>query len=89
MDNSDAVSTGTKMKLKVALQAMEDFIALANDEEVRGLYNASQIKRDTRNSVEELLSQLGSQDYAIKEATKAIFNSILKYYSRDTYSARV
>jgi hypothetical protein len=88
MDNSDAVSSGTKMKLKVAIQAMEDFVALANDEEVRGLYNATQIKRDTRTSVEALLDQLGSQDFAIKEATKAIFNSILKYYSRDTYSAR-
>ena len=77
------------MKMSTAVQAVEDFVAFSTDENTRALQNASSLKLQYRRRVESILNDLAAQDPAIKEALRAIFNSILKYYSRDSYKAEV
>jgi len=89
MNPESGVADGTVMKMKTAVQAIEDFIRFSKDESVRSLYNASTLKRQYRDRVSKIISELGNGDPAVQEAARAIFNSILKYYSRDTYKAVV
>lgn len=88
-DPTTNIEDGVRLKMKTAVQAMEDFMSFAKSDQVRSLYNASSLKRDYRARVESIINQLASEDPAVKEAARAIFNSILKYYSRDTYRAAV
>jgi len=88
-DPTTNINDGVRLKMKTAVQAMEDFMSFAKSDQVRSLYNASSLKRDYRARVENIINQLASEDPAVKEAARAIFNSILKYYSRDTYRAAV
>jgi len=89
MNPESGVADGTVMKMKTAVQAIEDFIKFSKDESVRSLYNASTLKRQYRDRVSKIIAELGNGDPAVQEAARAIFNSILKYYSRDTYKAEV
>jgi hypothetical protein len=89
MNPESGIANGTVMKMKTAVQAVEDFIKFSNDESVRSLYNASTLKRQYRERVSRIIFELGNGDPAVQEAARAIFNSILKYYSRDTYKAVV
>ena len=86
-DAASPVDAGLRLKMKSAIQAMEDFMAFSKDEQVKNLFNASDLKRKYREGVENVISELSTQDPALREAARAIFNSILKYYSRDTYKA--
>ena len=86
-DSDSPVAPGLRIKMKSAVQAMEDFMSFSKDESVKGLFNASSLKRQYRDRVENIINELSTQDPALKEAARAIFNSILKYYSRDTYKA--
>lgn len=88
-DPTTNIEDGIRLKMKTAVQAMEDFMSFAKSDQVRSLYNAASLKRDYRARVESIINQLASEDPAVKEAARAIFNSILKYYSRDTYRAAV
>jgi len=88
-DPTTNIQDGIRLKMKTAVQAMEDFMSFAKSDQVRSLYNAASLKRDYRARVESIINQLASEDPAVKEAARAIFNSILKYYSRDTYRAAV
>ena len=87
IDEASPVDAGLRMKMKSAIQAMEDFMAFSKDESVKNLSNAPALKRQYRDNVENIINQLSTEDPALKEAARAIFNSILKYYSRDTYKA--
>ena len=86
-DSDSPLAPGLRIKVKSAVQAMEDFMSFSKDESVKGLFNASSLKRQYRDRVENIINELSTQDPALKEAARAIFNSILKYYSRDTYKA--
>jgi hypothetical protein len=86
-DVASPVDAGLRLKMKSAIQAMEDFMAFSKDEQVKNLFNASDLKRKYREGVENVINELSTQDPALREAARAIFNSILKYYSRDTYKA--
>ena len=87
LDDTSPVNAGLRIKMKTAVQAMEDFMSFSKDENVKNLFNASALKRKYRDNVENIINQLATEDPALKEAARAIFNSILKYYSRDTYKA--
>ena len=81
------VDPATRIKMKTAVTAMEDFMRFVNDPNVANLANRSALKRKYRQKVEQILSELSTGDPAVREASRAVFNSILKYYSRDTYKA--
>jgi hypothetical protein len=64
------------------------FVSFSNDPSNRELSNFSQIKRELKQDIEALISNLENGDPILKEANRAVFKSILNYYSRDTYTAR-
>ena len=86
-DIATPIDDGLRMKMKIATQAMRDFLAFVNNDEVKSLYNATTLKSDYRKKVEQIIANLAIEDPAIREAARAAFNSILKYYSRDSYKA--
>ena len=86
-DMDAPIDAATRMRMRTALQAMDDFIAFAESPDVKALYNSSYLKREYRNRTRSILADLGSGDFAVREATRASFNSILTYYSRDTFKA--
>lgn len=81
------IDEATRLRMKTAIQAVDDFIIFSESPDVRSLFNSSYLKRDYRENVEILLRKLSTDDPAVKEATRAIFNSLLGYYSRETYRA--
>jgi hypothetical protein len=81
------IDDATRIKMKTAVTAMDDFLRFVNDPEVGNLANRSTLKRKYRQKVEQILSELSTGDPAVREASRAVFNSILKYYSRDSYKA--
>jgi hypothetical protein len=81
------IDPATRIKMKTAVAAMDDFIRFINDPNVGTLQNRTTLKRMYRQKVEQILSELSTGDSAIREASRAVFNSILKYYSRDSYKA--
>ena len=83
------INDGIRMKMKTAITAMDDFIKFVNSQGVNELVNKTSLKRDYRLRVERILNDLSEQDPAVREAVNSIFNSILKFYSRDTYKAEV
>jgi len=81
------VDPATRIKMKTAVAAMDDFIRFINDPNVGAMQNRTTLKRMYRQKVEQILSELSVGDSAVREASRAVFNSILKYYSRDSYKA--
>ena len=81
------IDEGTRLRMRTALQAVDDFVAFSSSPDVRALYNSANLKRDYRINTEKILSDLGSGDFAVREATRAVFGSLLSYYSRDSYKA--
>jgi hypothetical protein len=86
-DPMSPIDAGLRMKMKTATKAMRDFITFSYNVKNEGLFNAAKLKSDYRDNVEKIIADLGRQDPAIREALRASFNSILKYYSRDSDKA--
>jgi len=88
--NPDApIQEGLRMKMQTAVKAVQDFMAFAQDERTNSMANASNLKAEYRQRVEAVLKDLSLEDPSMKEALRAIFNSILSYHSRNTYKAGV
>ena len=86
-DVNAPIDEASRLRMRTALQAVDDFLAFSESPDVRALYNASTLKREYRQNVERILSDLGSGDFAVREASRAVFRSLLSYYSRDSYKA--
>lgn len=80
---------GTRSKLLVLTNQVRGLINLSNDPEMRNLVNFAEIKRQRKAEIEALIKDFIEGDLIVKEANRAIFQSILDYYSRETYSAVV
>jgi hypothetical protein len=66
---------------------VREFINLSLDSTVRQASNFSAVKRERKEQIEAMIQDLSIGDLMLKEANRAIFRSILNYYSRDTYVA--
>ena len=87
-DSSVNMPVGTRQRLAMVTSRVRQFVSLANDASLREAENFSDIKRSFKDEVDNLIASLGSGDAVLTEATRAIFKSILSYYSRDTYTAK-
>jgi hypothetical protein len=87
-DSSISMPVGTRQRLAMATSRIRQFVSLSNDASIREADNFADIKRNFRAELENLIASLSSGDAILTEASRAIFKSILGYYSRDTYTAK-
>jgi len=81
------VNAGTRSKLLILTNQVRSFINLSVDPAARNTENFTQVKRDRKLAIEQMIAELATQDLSVKEANRAIFSAILDYYSRDSYTA--
>ena len=84
--NTD-VEPGTRQRMGTAIKLVRDFIAFANDPELKNMTNFTQIKAERKMQLQTNLKELMLGDLYVTEANRAIFDSILNFYSRDSYYA--
>lgn len=80
------ISADTRQRMAIATKAVREFISFSTDPEMRLIWNFVDAKRAKREAIEKALEPLIQLDPAVREANRAIFSSILGFYSRDTYS---
>jgi hypothetical protein len=81
------IESGTRQRMSVAIKLMRDYIAFARNPEIANIINAVELKAERKRQVEEQLKDLMIGDAYVTEANRAIFRSILNFYSRDSYYA--
>ena len=81
------VKPGTRSKLLILTNQMRSFVNMSKDPAVRNVENFTQLKRERKLAIEEMIADFASQDLSIREANRSIFSSILDYYSRDSYTS--
>jgi hypothetical protein len=85
-DKETPISSSTRQNMAIASKAIREFISFSNDPEMKLIWNFVDAKRAKRKAIEQALEPLIQVDPAVREANRSIFSSILKFYSRDTYS---
>ena len=84
-DTNVEIPAATRSKLMVIASQVRDFINLATDPTLRDSDNFADAKRQRKSDIEALIAQFIEGDLIVKEANRAVFQTILDYYSRDTY----
>jgi len=77
----------TRRRMALATKMIRDFIAFASDPFLRNNVNATQMKAERKAQIEADLRELMLGDLYVTEANRAVFSSILGFYSRDSYYA--
>ena len=62
-------------------------MTFATDPEMRNVVNFTELKEKQKAQIEADLRDLMNGDLQVTEANRAIFSSILSFYSRDSYVA--
>lgn len=86
-DPSSPVDAATRKRMALAVQMVNDYVAFATDPEMKNVQNFSDLKRQRKAQIEANLADLMLGDPYLTEANRAIFKSILGFYSRDSYVA--
>ena len=81
------VDPDTRKRMYLAIKMMREFIAFATNPELKNVSNATDIKRERKLQIEADLRELMLGNMYLTEANRAIFKSILNFYSRDSYYA--
>jgi len=79
------IPDATRTKISLAVTQVRNLIQIAQDPGLRDAKNFADIKRQRKADIEALIAQLLEGDLIVKEANRAVFQTILDYYSRDTY----
>lgn len=83
------IPSATRSKMLILTSQIRNFINLANDPQIRESANFAEIKRKRKAEIEALIADFIEADLIVKEANRAVFSSILDFYSRDTYTTFV
>ena len=86
-DNSTTVEPETRKRMAIAIKMMREFIAFCTDPALTNAPNAADVKAARKEQIEGQLKDLMLGDAYVTEANRAIFKSILGFYSRDSYYA--
>lgn len=81
------VEPGTRQRMQLAINLVNDFIIFCKDPVLRNMVNAVELKAERKRQVEAGLRELMLGDLYVTEANRAIFRSILGNLSRDSYYA--
>jgi hypothetical protein len=86
-DPSTNVDPATRQRMQLAIKMVRDFIAFCTNPELKNVTNAVDLKKQRRLQIEANLKYLMAGDLYLTEANRAMFKSILSFYSRDSYSS--
>ncbi len=81
------IEPSTRQRMSIAIRLMRNYIAFARNPEIANIINAVELKAEQKRIIEEQLKELMIGDPYVTEANRAIFRSILNFYSRDSYFA--
>jgi hypothetical protein len=84
-DPAFKIPDATRSKIAVAVTQIRNLIQIAQDPSLRDAKNFPDIKRQRKAEIEALIAELLEGDLIVKEANRAVFQTLLDYYSRDTY----
>jgi len=84
-DPKTAVEPATRQRMAIAIKMVRDYIAFCTDPALTNASNAADVKAERRQQIEAQLKDLMLGDLYVTEANRAIFKSILSFYSRDSY----
>jgi len=88
-DKSTPISPQIRKNMGTVTSLIREFISFSEDPESRRIWNFTEMKRDKKAQIEQVLNDLIKLDPAIREANRAVFAPILGFYSRDTYTREV
>jgi len=83
------MQAGTRSKMLILSNQIRNFINISTDPELRDSVNFAEVKRNRKEEIQALINDFIEGDMVVKEANRAVFQAILDYYSRETYSAIV
>jgi hypothetical protein len=86
-DPNTDINPATRQRMALAIKMIREFIAFSTDPELKNVSNATQLKSERKDQIEANLKELMLGDLYLTEANRAIFKSILGFYSRDSYYA--
>jgi hypothetical protein len=86
-DINTSVPPATRQRMSLAIELMRDFIAFTKNPNLVNAVNKTDLKKERKRQVEANLQELMLGDLYVTEANRAIFKSILNFYSRDSYYA--
>jgi hypothetical protein len=86
-DENTPIAEITRVKMRSAVNAVQEFVALATDQEYKLSPYFTDAKRMKKDEIEKLLEDLRTGDLVMFEAYRAVLQPVLDFYSRDTYVA--
>ena len=87
LDSNVDINPATRQRMSLAIKMIREFIAFSTDPQLRDVVNSVQLKAERKAQIEANLNELMLGDLYLTEANRAIFKSILSFYSRDSYYA--
>jgi hypothetical protein len=84
--NAD-INPATRKRMQLAINMINSYIAFCKDPDLKNTDNAVELKAERKRQIEAGLKELMLGDLYVTEANRAIFKSILGFYSRDSYYA--
>lgn len=81
------IEPATRERMRLAIRMMREYIAFCRDPQLANITNAVELKAERKAQVEAGLKDLIVGDLYMAEANRAMFRSILNFYSRDSYFA--
>jgi hypothetical protein len=81
------IDAATRQRMQIAIKLINDFVIFAKDPELKNMDNAVELKAARKAQIEAGLKELMLGNLYVTEANRAIFKSVLGFYSRDSYYA--
>ena len=85
-DETTSINTATRQRMSLAIRMIREFINFATDPNLKDVSNITELKRNRKLQIEADLRDLMVGDLYITEANRAIFKTLLNFYSRDSYA---
>ena len=86
-DPNANINSATRQRMQIAIKLINDYVIFAKDPELKNADNAVELKAARKAQIEAALKELIMGDLYVAEANRAIFKSVLGFYSRDSYYA--
>ena len=86
-DPNANINPATRKRMQLAINMINSYIAFCKDPDLKNTDNAVELKAERKRQIEAGLKELMLGDLYVTEANRAIFKSILGFYSRDSYYA--